>query len=159
MSAAGKGRGARLPTAGGMLIAKVHRVSGRVFARLLRQQGIFPINPAQGRILYVLWRRGSLSVKELSGETSLGPSTLTSMLDRLEKAGLLRRVPSLKDRRVVLVERTEADRALEERYGEVSARMAALTYGDMEDAGIAAFEAALAKVLANLEKAERDLKG
>jgi len=143
---------------GGMLIAKVHQVSGRVFARLLRSQGVFPINPAQGRILFVLWRRGSVNVKELSRETALEPSTLTSMLDRLEKADLLRRVPSQRDRRVVLVERTETDRALERRYGEVSARMTALTYGDMKADEIAGFESTLERILANLEKAERDLK-
>ncbi|HRY54537.1 MAG TPA: MarR family transcriptional regulator [Spirochaetia bacterium] len=153
------GRPASPPSAGGFLLAKVHQVSGRVFARLLREAGDFPINPAQGRILFALWRAGRpLPMGELAAETALEPSTLTSMLDRLEAAGLARRSPSPSDRRVVLVERGEADRALEERYAELSARMTGLFYGDLGEAEVAAFEASLERILANLEKAERELR-
>jgi hypothetical protein len=48
------------PSEGGLLIAKVHQVGGRVFARLLRDEGSFPINPAQGRILFALWKSAML---------------------------------------------------------------------------------------------------
>jgi DNA-binding MarR family transcriptional regulator len=149
----------RPPSEGGFLLAKAHQVSGRVFAKLLKREGGFPINPAQGRILFALWRsKGSLAMGELAKETALGPSTLTSMLDRLEAAGLLRRVPSESDRRVVMVERTEADRRLEERYNKVSRRMTELFYKGMEADEVAAFERSLERVLANLDEAERGLK-
>jgi MarR family transcriptional regulator, organic hydroperoxide resistance regulator len=160
MSAARRGGQEKPPSEGGFLLAKIHQVSGRVFAKLLKREESFPINPAQGRILFALWRSpGSLAMGELAKETSLEPSTLTSMLDRLETAGLLRRVPSESDRRVVLIERTDADRELEARYAEVSARMTKLFYGDMPAAEIAAFEHSLARILDNLSKAERELKG
>jgi DNA-binding MarR family transcriptional regulator len=146
------------PSQGGLLVAKVHQVGGRVFARLLREEGSFPINPAQGRILFALWKAGRMGMTSLARETALEPSTLTSMLDRLEDAGLLRRLPSEDDRRVIMVERTNADRALEERYKKVSDRMTQLFYGSLGEAERKAFEAALARILDNLLEAERGLR-
>jgi MarR family transcriptional regulator, organic hydroperoxide resistance regulator len=144
-------------SAGGFLLAKVHRISGRVFARLLKEEGDIPVNPAQGRILFALWRSsGPMPISALARETALEPSTLTSMLDRLEAAGLLRRSPSAEDRRVVIVERTDRDRALEARYRRVSERMTRLFYRGMAQAEIAAFEESLERILDNLEREERD---
>lgn len=50
----------------------------------------------------------------------MGKSTLTSMLDRLEASGYVRRVPSPEDRRVVLIERTEKDWAFQQLYVQIS---------------------------------------
>jgi DNA-binding MarR family transcriptional regulator len=147
------------PSEGGLLLAKVHQISGRVFAKLLKREGGFPINPAQGRILFALWRSsGPLTMTALARETALEPSTLTSMLDRLEAAGLARRAASESDRRVVTVERTDADRALESKYRSVSERMTRIFYGDMSGEEIEAFERSLARILGNLEQAEHGLK-
>lgn len=141
---------------GGLLIAKIHQVAGRVFARLLREDGGFPLNPAQGRILFALWRApGPLAMRELARETGLGASTLTSMLDRLEAAGHLRRVPDPADRRVTRVERGDADPALERRYQALSGRMNGLFYAGLTRREIEVFERTLARVLGNLEDAER----
>lgn len=145
------------PSEGGLLIAKVHQVGSRVFSRLLREDGSFPINPAQGRIIFALWKAGKMAMSALARETSLEPSTLTSMLDRLEEARLVQRIPSKEDRRVVMVERTDANRALEGRYGEISSRMTELFYGSISKADRKAFEATLARILANLLEAEQQL--
>jgi DNA-binding MarR family transcriptional regulator len=159
VSAKKRGGAAAPPSEGGFLLAKVHQVSGRVFSRLLKEEGELPINPAQGRILFALWRsREALTMGALSRETALEPSTLTSMLDRLEAAGLLRRAASAQDRRAVTVERSDADRALEARYRAVSERMTRLFYGDMGQAEVEAFEASLGTILDNLRTAERELK-
>jgi DNA-binding MarR family transcriptional regulator len=145
-------------TEGGYLLAKAHQISGRVFARLLRQTSGASINPAQGRILFALWKEGGISAKSLARETALEPSTLTSMLDRLEAAGFVRRVASTEDRRSLVVECTETGRALEKKYLAVSERMTALFYGDMKVEEIAFFEATLRRIVANLEEAEREQK-
>jgi len=103
---------------GGFLIAKIHQIAGRIFARKLRDYNI-EINPAQGRIMFVLWRNESISINELAKKTSLGKSTLTSMLDRLEAAGFIKRVASLRDRRKIIIERTEKDRSFQDLYVQV----------------------------------------
>jgi DNA-binding MarR family transcriptional regulator len=99
-----------------------------------------------------------VALTALGRETALEPSTLTSMLDRLEEAGLVRRVPSKEDRRAIMVERTEADRALEKRYAAISDRMTKLFYGSLPAAERKAFESTLARILDNLLAAERDLR-
>jgi MarR family transcriptional regulator, organic hydroperoxide resistance regulator len=143
------------PSEGGFLLAKAHQIAGRVFARLLKEEGDARINPAQGRILFALWRSGDMGISALSRATSLEPSTLTSMLDRLEAAGLVRRESSAEDRRALVVRCTGEGRAIERRYAALSERMEGLFYGGMTAAERTAFEASLRKVIGNLEAAER----
>ena len=134
---------------GGFLIGQIHRLGGRIFARKLKTHGI-EINPAQGRIMFVLWRNDGIPIADLAKQTSLGKSTLTHMLDRLEQSGYVRRVPSPRDRRMVLIERTEKDRAFQQLYVQVSQEMTALFYDGFSDAEIDVFEEYLVRILDNL---------
>ncbi|MFC1761335.1 MarR family winged helix-turn-helix transcriptional regulator [Planctomycetota bacterium] len=135
---------------GGFLLAKIHQLGGRIFARLLKEYGIDDLNPAQGRIMFVLWRNDNIPINELARETKLGKSTLTSMLDRLEARGLIQRVPSKKDRRKILIQRTEADRSLETLYVKVSEEMARLWYQGFTQDQIKRHENDLQQILDNL---------
>ncbi len=137
---------------GGFLIAKIHQVSGRIFAKILKKAGISEINPAQGRILFALWKKDEIPITELARKTLLSKSTLTSMLDRLEKAGFIIRVPSKKDRRTILIKRTEKDKRLESIYVQVSDEMTNLFYNGFTSEEIDAFEEYLKRILANLTK-------
>lgn len=143
---------------GGFLIAKIHQAGGRVFARLMKARGLREINSAQGRVLFVLWGGDGIAIGDLASRTGLDKSTLTSMLDRLERKGLVRRVPAPNDRRRVLIRRTDKDRALQARYLGVSRAMTDLFYEGFSESEIDAFEATLARLLLNLEDSERALK-
>jgi DNA-binding MarR family transcriptional regulator len=57
---------------------------------------------AQYSLLFGLGDGGELSVGELALAADLAPATVTQMLDSLEAAGLVERVRSQRDRRVVL---------------------------------------------------------
>lgn len=135
---------------GGFLIAKIHHLAGRIFAMKLKEYHLDEINPAQGRILFVLWQDDGIPIRELARRTSLGKSTLTSMLDRLEKAGYLTRVPSREDRRQILIKLTEKDRAFQALYQKVSDEMTELFYGGFTTEEIEKFEAYLRRILGNL---------
>lgn len=135
---------------GGFLIAKIHQVSSRIFAKILRKSSIDEINPAQGRILFVLWKKDEIPISELAKKTQLSKSTLTSMLDRLEKAGYTIRVPSEKDRRILLIKRTNKDRSFENKYIQVSNEMIKLFYEGFTSEEIDDFENYLKRILANL---------
>ncbi|ABQ25752.1 MarR family winged helix-turn-helix transcriptional regulator [Geotalea uraniireducens] len=136
---------------GGFLIAKIHQLAGRIFSRKLKKYEIADINPAQGRILFVLWENDGISIQELAVKTSLGKSTLTSMLDRLEETGHLTRVPSSDDRRKILIKLTEKDRALRNQYARVSEDMTELFYSGFSAAEIDMFEGFLQRILGNLQ--------
>lgn len=143
---------------GGFLIAKIHQVAGRIFARKLKEHGIDEINPAQGRIMFVLRREDGISINELAKRTSLKKSTLTSMLDRLEATGHLERVPSRRDRRQILIKRTEKDRSLEGVYVAASREMTKLFYHGFTAAEVRRFEKDLQRILENLTAFETGTK-
>ncbi len=134
---------------GGFLIAKIHQLAGRIFSRMLRERGV-EINPAQGRIMFVLWQKDGIPINQLAKNTSLGKSTLTSMLDRLESSGYVRRTKSATDRRAVVVKRTEKDRAFERLYTAVSQEMTGIFYRGLKGKEIDQFEAYLGKIFDNL---------
>lgn len=139
-----------------MLVAKIHQVAGRVFSKKLKEHGISEINPAQGRILFVLWEQDGIPIRALAEKTLLEKSTLTSMLDRLEDSGLIVRAPSRQDRRETLIWRTEKDRALEKTYKEVSEDMTRLFYRGLSEEEIDRLEAGLRVLLDNLTDYEDD---
>ncbi len=80
------------------------------------------LNRTDFRVLGVLVRRGSMGAGRLARLAGLSPSTLTTALDRLERAGYVRRVRDSVDRRTVRAEATAAAVRWSERlYGPVGA--------------------------------------
>ena len=138
---------------GGFLLSQIHHLSGRIFAQKLQDYQI-EINPAQGRIMFVLWKEDGIPINELAKKTSLAKSTLTSMLDRLEEAGHVTRTPSKDDRRQILIYRTEKDRTWQETYIQVSKEMAELFYNEFSKKEIDEFEHYLSRILENLTSHE-----
>lgn len=134
----------------GFLISKIHHLSGRIFARMLKEYDI-EINPAQGRIMFVLWQEDRIPIRELAQKTALEKSTLTAMLDRLEKMGYVRRIHSATDRRQILVERTELDKSWQDIYVKVSQEMSELFYQGFSEGEIYELDRYLRRLLVNLE--------
>ncbi len=133
----------------GFLMAKIRQVSERIFLRKLKDYGI-EINPAQGRIMFALWQKDGVAINELVQKTKLEKSTLTSMLDRLEVMGYVRRQRSRKDRRKILIYRTKKDKAMEGKYVEVSQELTKLFYKGFSESQIDHFEKDLQRILDNL---------
>ena len=72
---------------------------GKNFGGLDPQQG-------QGRILSALWKRRSVSQRELGDILDIRPQSLGELLQKLEANGYIRRHRSETDRRVLIVELT-----------------------------------------------------
>ena len=143
---------------GGFLIAKIHQLSQRIFARILKDANLTDLNPAQGRIMFVLWQGDNISIHALSKRTLLSKSTLTSMLDRLEQAGFIKRVPSKKDRREILIQLADKDKSLQNKYVDVSRDMTKIFYNNFTEQEINDFENYLEKLLDNLIEFENKTK-
>lgn len=141
-------------TRGGFYISQIKQIQGRIFERLLKANDIDEFNGAQGRILYVLWQEDNLAIHQLSRRTSLAKTTLTSMLDRMEKAGYLQRVFDPVDRRQIRIVLTEKARALQNRYLAVSAQMNDIFYRGFSPEEITQLDNVLAKILENLKAYE-----
>ncbi len=75
-------------------------------------------------VLMVLWEQDGISVKDLGQKLMLDSGTLTPLLKKLEERGVVRRVRSAQDERVVNVELTEAGWALRDEAAKVPMQMA-----------------------------------
>lgn len=140
-----------METKGGFLISRIKQVGGRLFDRMLAEADIDAFNGAQGRILYVLWQGDGLTISQLSAQTSLANTTLTSMLDRMEQSGLIVRTPSPTDRRALLIRLTDKARALREDYDRISQRMNDLYYLGFTEEEVRQLESYLERILNNLQ--------
>lgn len=136
---------------GGILISQVHQLAGRAFACKLREHGLEAINPAQGRILFALWKGDGIPIRELAGRTKLQKSTLTSMLDRLEQDKLIIRNPSEKDRRVILIFLARDHEIIRDLFLQVSCEMIDEFYAGFSPDEIIEFEEKLKRIIRNLQ--------
>ena len=137
---------------GGLLITRIKQIGGRIFERILAEKSIDAFNGPQGRILYVLWQKDGVPINELSKETGFAMTTLTSMLDRMEAANLIRRDRGDKDRRKILIYLTEGAKVLEKDYNEVTEEISNIYYRGFSEEEIQQFEAYLRRVLSNVEE-------
>ena len=84
----------------------------KVYKPLLQALGLtYP----QYLAMMVLWEEDGLTVGEISSRLLTDPGSLTPLLKRLEAEGLLSRTRSREDERVVVVELTDAGRALQDK--------------------------------------------
>ncbi|WP_406537568.1 MarR family winged helix-turn-helix transcriptional regulator [Methanobrevibacter sp.] len=70
------------------------------------------ITKGQGRLIVLLKRKDRLSTKELSEILNISVSSLNETLNKLEQKNFIKKVPSEKDKRILLVELTEEGRNL-----------------------------------------------
>lgn len=91
--------------------------------RLIRDYDVYPGQPP---LLLKLSDTDGLSQRELADSKGVKPATLTVMLQRMEKTGLIRRAADEKDQRVTRVYLTEkgrgASEAVKQAMEEVEAR-------------------------------------
>jgi len=139
---------------GGYLIGRISKLTGRKINELLRARGTDAFNGAQGTILYSLWRRDGLTIKEIAEVTGLAKTSLASMLSRMEAGGLIEYSKNPFDGRSKVIRLTEKARELENVYDSVSDEMAVCYYNGFSEGEIALFEKYLQRVLLNIEKYE-----
>ena len=137
---------------GGFLVSKIKQLSDRIFERILARHGIDAFNGAQGRILYVLWQEDGVPIKTISEKCGLAITSLTTMLERMEKQGLIRRVQSDDDKRKTLLYLTEIAKSLRDEAEIVSRQMNDVFYKGFNSDEIEQFEAYLDRVRNNLEE-------
>ena len=138
---------------GGFIITKIKQLGDRIFQRILNEKGVDAFNGPQGRILYTLWQEDGVPIKTISDKCGLAITTLTTMLERMEKQELIHRQPDEKDKRKTLIVLTEKARGLESDYHAVSDQMGRLYYKGFSASEIEQFEAFLERVRDNLEEA------
>ena len=91
-------------------VAQVCRLHHARVHALMEDLGLFPGQPP---VLFNLWERDGRSQTELAERLRIKPATMTKMINRMEKAGFIRRETDPKDQRVSLIYLTAAGLAVQ----------------------------------------------
>ena len=137
---------------GGYLINQIQKISSRKFNELLKEKNIDEFNGSQGVILYSLWNNKELTIKEIGKITGLAKTSLTSMLDRMEEKGLIRRKDNSEDKRSIKIMLTDKAKELEQDYNDISNKMSNIFYKNFSDKEINEIENYLERIISNLEE-------
>lgn len=126
---------------------RLHRM---LAARLLRDLGL---HLGQELLLMHLWDSGPVRQSELIAVLDSDSPTITRMVQRLGKAGLIEQVPDPTDGRANLVSATSASHTLRPEVERMWRALEAATIGDLTDSDLSATLRTLNQVEANLTTA------
>lgn len=87
---------------------KLTRCTNSVLARLAEKGTVGELTYSQFAVLEALYHLGHMSQGEISMKVLKSGSNMTTVIDNLERDGLVRRERDAKDRRVIQVHLTEA---------------------------------------------------
>ena len=145
-------------TEGGTLISQIHQVCQRIWHAVLSRNGLEDLAGARGRVIFALWNEDNIPIKNLVEKTSLDKATLTGIIDRLERDGYVKRIPSPGDKRSTLISRTGKDEIFKSKIPEVSDQQNKLFYKGFSVKEIKDFENYLKRILQNCKEAEAKLE-
>ncbi|WP_222432269.1 MarR family winged helix-turn-helix transcriptional regulator [Leekyejoonella antrihumi] len=125
-------------------VARLHRM---LAGSLLRPTGLYP---GQELLMMHLWDHGPQRQSQLVSVLDSDAPTVTRTVQRLERAGFVRRRPDPTDARASLIEPTPASRHLREQIEQIWQQLEQLTVGPLDPADHSS-------ALGILEQLERNL--
>ncbi len=87
---------------------KLTRCTNSLYTRLTERNTLDDLTPSQFAVLEALYHLGSMTQGEVSTKVLKSGSNMTTVIDNLERDGLIKRERDAKDRRVINVHLTEA---------------------------------------------------
>ncbi|NDY55685.1 MarR family transcriptional regulator [Desulfovibrio sulfodismutans] len=124
--------------------------------RVFMEHGL-DVTPEQWGILLCLWRAEGLSQSELADRTVKDRTTITRILDLLEKKGLAERRKDASDRRTFRIHLTEAGRQARQELFPLVQGFAGKIYADLHEAEFSALQTIMAKINNRLDELESDV--
>lgn len=98
----------------GILLAQIKQLQNRIIERKLKEtKNLDDLNGPQINILYHLWQEDDICISELSNRTNLANTTLTTMLERLERQGHITRCRNEKNKRETRIRLTSKAKELQ----------------------------------------------
>ena len=107
----------------GFLLSRATWAMNNFVNRMLRENNLGDISVAYFAVLQALWENDGLSISDLGERAQLEKSTMTSLIDRMEGAGLVRREDHPTDRRAYRICLTARGKELEGKLDQVVGRV------------------------------------
>ena len=127
-------------------LSPLHKASRQLTMYLEDRTRELGVSPLEGHVLTYLRSYAPAPVGELVRVFGLKQSTFTSLLDRLERAGLIRRELNPEDRRSLLVHLTDRGRELTTRLNRLLERLEDEIRGRLRPPQVKGFRAVMAAV-------------
>jgi DNA-binding MarR family transcriptional regulator len=132
-----------------VLLAKAEQ-KHYLFTKKLLSENNLGITPGQMMLLYTLFKGDGIAITELGKKIFLDNSTLTGLIDRLEKLGLVYRAATPEDRRCYCIFLTDKARGLEKDIAKAMAQVEETMTTGCSPEEIAAFRKVLERIFATL---------
>lgn len=114
-------------------IARIRESANALIETELRNRSIEGIVPAHGAVLQFLFQQSKpVPIKAVVEKIGRVKSTVTVMINNLERHGYVRKLPCDSDSRVTLVELTPTGRKLRKDFEQISETMLNKLYGSMK---------------------------
>jgi DNA-binding MarR family transcriptional regulator len=94
----------------GFLLGEVSRLHHSRAHNFFAEKGL---HRGQHRILFMLWQKDGVTQKDIAGNLNLAPSSITDVLQRMEKSGFVERKIDEEDQRISRVYLTERGKELQ----------------------------------------------
>jgi DNA-binding MarR family transcriptional regulator len=124
----------------------VGRVMRRVYEHYDSRLSPFNLTTPQYMVFNALWIGDGITIGELGQRVALDGSTITGILDRMEKTGYVERRPNAEDRRSALVYLTEKAREVGPRIISFADELDAAIRKEFSVQDMAVFERVLRKL-------------
>jgi DNA-binding MarR family transcriptional regulator len=131
----------------GFLLAKATQRWNELLAERFAAAGYADIRPSYGSVLLPLFEEDGLRLGELARRARLSKQTMTELVRRLERDGLVERRADPSDGRASLVYVTSRTRAFGPVAAEVLAELDSLVRRRLDDEGAETLKAALTELL------------
>lgn len=89
-------------------LSRVHRFVMDTTNKSIQSNGL---NPTEFAVLELLYHKGSQPLQQIGERILIASGSITYVVDKLEKKGLVKRIPCPNDRRVIYAQLTEAGEA------------------------------------------------
>ncbi len=115
-------------------IARIREQANLLIEAELRRRSVEGIVPAHGPVLAFLFQQSKpVPIKKVVENVRRVKSTVTVMINTLEKHGYVRKLPSESDNRMTYVELTPKGRRFRKDFDEISRVLLNRIYGDMSE--------------------------
>lgn len=134
------------------LISRVSLVVAGALKRGFVEAGAPQVKPAYINVLLSLWKKDGLQVARLGRRAGLEPSTMTGLLDRMERDGLVTRQADPNDRRAQRIFLTEDGRVIEDSAIKVIKQIINTVFDGISDEALERANDVMRQVLSNANK-------
>ena len=134
------------------LVSRLSLVITSALKKRLTEAGLGHVKPAYLWVLLSLWVTDGLKVTDIARKAGLDTSTMTGLLDRMERDGLVARTADIRDRRTLRIYLTDEGKRIQEPVMAETLQVLDECFGGIPEADLEVTKRTLARVLSRVRE-------